>query len=70
MRFMPTCSPSAKAKKAIASLPDEKRAALADKRNGGSSDKDALYVASREVERLDAYRQTLMLEKSTRGSAV
>ncbi len=38
--------------KAIASLPDEKRAALADKRNGGSSDKDALYVASREVERL------------------
>ena len=49
--------------KAIASLPDEKRAALADKRNGGSSDKDALYVASREVERLDAYRQTLMLEK-------
>ena len=48
--------------KAIASLPDEKRAALADKRNGGSSDKDALYVASREVERLDAYRQTLMLE--------
>ncbi len=56
--------------KAIASLPDEKRAAIADKRNGGSSDKDALYVASREVERLDAYRQTLMLEKSTRGSAV
>ena len=49
--------------KAIASLPDEKRAALADKRNGGSSDKDALYVASREVERLDAYRQTLILEK-------
>ena len=49
--------------KAIASLPDEKRAALADKRNGGSSDKDALYVASREVERLDAYRQTLMFEK-------
>ena len=49
--------------KAIASLPDEKRAAIADKRNGGSSDKDALYVASREVERLDAYRQTLMLEK-------
>ena len=49
--------------KAISSLPDEKRAALADKRNGGSSDKDALYVASREVERLDAYRQTLMLEK-------
>ena len=49
--------------KAIASLPDEKRAALADKRNGGSSDKDALYAASREVERLDAYRQTLMLEK-------
>ncbi len=49
--------------KAIASLSDEKRAALADKRNGGSSDKDALYVASREVERLDAYRQTLMLEK-------
>ena len=32
--------------KAIASLPDEKRAALADKRNGGSSDKDALYAAS------------------------
>lgn len=49
--------------KAIASLPDEKRAALVDKRNGGSSDKDALYVASREVERLDAYRQTLTLEK-------
>ena len=49
--------------KAIASLPDEKRAALADKRNGGSSDKDALYVASREVERLDAYRQALTLEK-------
>ena len=49
--------------KAISSLPDEKRAALADKRNGGSSDKDALYVASREVDRLDAYRQTLMLEK-------
>lgn len=49
--------------KAIASLPDEKRTALADKRNGGSSDKDALYVASREVERLDAYRQALTLEK-------
>ena len=49
--------------KAITSLPDEKRAALADKRNGGSFDKDALYVASREVERLDAYRQTLTLEK-------
>ena len=49
--------------KAITSLPDEKRTALADKRNGGSSDKDALYVASREVERLDAYRQTLILEK-------
>ena len=49
--------------KAIASLLDEKRAALADKRNGGSSDKDALYVASREVERLDAYRQALTLEK-------
>ena len=49
--------------KAIASLPDEKRAAIADKRNGGSSDKDALYVASREVERLDAYRQALTLEK-------
>ena len=49
--------------KAIASLPDEKRTALADKRNGGSSDKDALYVASREVERLDAYRQTITLEK-------
>ena len=60
---MPTCSPSEKAKKPSTSLPDEKRTALADKRNGGSSDKDALYVASREVERLDAYRQTLMLEK-------
>ena len=44
-------------------VPDEKRTALADKRNGGSSDKDALYVASREVERLDAYRQTITLEK-------
>ena len=49
--------------KTIASLPDEKRAALADKRNGDPSDKDALYVASREVERLDAYRQALTLEK-------
>ena len=43
---------------------------LADKRNGGSSDKDALYVASREVERLDAYRQTLMLEKYPRISSL
>ena len=46
----------------LAALADEKRAALTAKR-GSSSDKDALFAASREVERLDSYRQTIALEK-------
>ena len=46
----------------LATLADEKRAALTAKR-GSSSDKDALFAASREVERLDSYRQTIALEK-------
>ena len=46
----------------LAALADEKRAALTAKR-GSSADKDALFVLSREVERLDSYRQTIALEK-------
>lgn len=46
----------------LAALADEKRAALTAKR-GSSSDKDALFAASREVERLDSYRRTIALEK-------
>ena len=46
----------------LAALADEKRAALTAKR-GSASDKDALFAASREVERLDSYRQTIALEK-------
>lgn len=46
----------------LADLADEKRAALTAKR-GASSDKDALFIASKEAERLDSYRQTLALEK-------
>lgn len=48
--------------RSLDALADEKRAALTAKR-GASSDKDALFAASKEVERLDGYRQTIALEK-------
>ena len=54
--------------KTLGTLLDEKREAL-QRRRSSSTDRDALFVAAREVEKLDGYRQTLALEKTPRGQA-
>ena len=54
--------------KTLGTLLDEKREAL-QRRRSSSTDRDALFVAAREVETLDGYRQTLALEKTPRGQA-
>ena len=55
--------------KTIGTLLDDKRAALSRRRAAGSTDRDALFIAAREVERLDAMRQGLSLEKIPTGCA-
>ena len=53
----------------LGTLLDDKRAALSRRRAAGSTDRDALFIASRETERLDAFRQGLSLEKIPTGRA-
>ena len=55
--------------KTLGTLLDEKQAALQRRRAAGSTDKDALFVAAREAERLSAFRQSIALEKVPRGQA-
>ena len=55
--------------KTLGTLLDEKQAALQRRRAAGSTDRDALFIAAREAERLDAFRQTIALEKVPRGQA-
>ena len=55
--------------KTIGTLLDDRRAALSRRRAAGSTDRDALFIAAREVERLDAMRQGLSLEKIPTGRA-
>ena len=50
-------------------LVEQKRSALAHRRAAGSTDRDALFVASREAERLETFRQTLALEKTPQAQA-
>lgn len=54
--------------KTLGTLLDEKREELM-RRRSGSTDRDALFVAAREVELLDTWQQTLALEKTPRGQA-
>lgn len=54
--------------KTLGTLLDEKRETLR-RRRASSTDRDALFVAAREVEKLDGYQQTLALEKTPRGQA-
>ena len=56
--------------KTLGTLLDEKQAALQRRRAAGSTDKDALFVAAREAERLSAFRQSIVLEKVPRGQAL
>ena len=53
--------------KTLGALLEEKQAALARRRAAGSTDRDALFAAGREVERLAAFRQGLALEKTPKG---
>ncbi len=55
--------------KTLGTLLDEKQAALTRRRAAGSTDRDALFVAAREAERLAAFQQTLALEKVPKGQA-
>lgn len=53
--------------KTLGTLLDDKRAALSRRRAAGATDRDALFIAARETERLDAFRQGLSLEKIPTG---
>nr|WP_297173291.1 AAA family ATPase [uncultured Agathobaculum sp.] len=55
--------------KTLGTLLDEKQAALAHHRAAGAADRDALFVAAREAERLAGFQQTISLEKVPRGQA-
>ncbi len=55
--------------KMLGTLLDEKQAALTRRRDAGSTDKDALFTAAREAERLAAFQQALALEKVPKGQA-
>ena len=55
--------------KTLGTLLDDKRAALSRRRAAGSTDRDALFIAARVAERLDAFRQGLSLEKVPSGRA-
>lgn len=56
-------------KTTLGTLLDDRQAALARRRAAGSTDRDALFIAARETERLSAFRQTLALEKTPKGQA-